>query len=373
MKIICDQSELLKGINIATKAIPSKTTLSVLECFLIVAENSKISIEANDMEMCINTVIEGDIREEGRICINAKLLSDIIRKLPEGDVVIESDRQLNVKIEGEKSKFNISGRDCLEFPKRPEVVKEKFFTISNFLLKEMIKKTVFSISDNESNRLMTGEVFKINGSELIVSGLDGHRLALVKQDLGQDFGHFDAIVPGKTLNEVVKIYQNDKGENSELTNVYLTDKHLMFESKDTIIVTRLIEGTFFDLDKMTAGDYDTIIKINKKEFLDSIDRASLLIRESEKKPVVIAINEDNIELKINSSIGSMHEVVPVEKEGNQFIIGFNPRFIMDALRVIDDESIEVRFVNHKAPLKIEAKDGSYVYIVLPVGIGAGTV
>lgn len=374
MKIICDQSELLKGINIASKAIPSKTTLSVLECFLIVAKDSKISFAANDMEMCIETVIEGDIREEGSICINAKLLSDIVRKLPDGDVVIETDNQLNVKIEGEKSKFNISGRDGLEFPKLPEVEEDKYFVITNYLLREIIRKTVFSISDNESNRVMTGELFKIDGSLLTVVGLDGHRFALVKQDLGKEFGQFSAIVPGKTLNEIVKIYQSEKGESSELTTVYVTDKHMMFKSKDTVIVTRLIEGTFWNYELMILnGEYDTVIKINKKEFLDSIDRASLLIRESERRPVVIAINEDNIELKINSSIGSMHEVVPVEMEGNEFIIGFNPKFIMDALRVIEDETIELCLVNQKCPMKIANKEETYMYIILPVGIGSSTI
>ena len=157
--------------------------------------------------------------------------------------------------------------------------------------------------------------------------------------------------------------------SSEKTRVSLSDKQIKFVNSQTTIISRTVVGKYYNVKQMMSGDFDTILKINKKDFLDSIERASLLIRETDRRPVVIGIGEESIELKITTTLGSMNEIVPVEMEGNEFLIGFNPKFIIEALRVIDDEMIEVKLVSSKAPMKIEASDGSYLYLILPVNIG----
>ncbi len=369
MKIVCTQTELLKSITTASRAIPTRTTLDILEYLLIDAHGGTINITGNDLQLCIITKAEGDIVEEGSICVSSKIFTDIIRKLPEGDICIESDESQNILIECNKTKFNIGGRETREYPAPPEVKEENAFEISNFDLKEIVRKTIFSVTDNDANKLMAGEHFEIDGRNLTVTALDGHRIAVVKQTLDNDYGQFDAVVIGKNLNEIAKIYSSEKEDASEKTRISLSDKHIKFVSSQTTIISRMVEGKYYNVKQMVSGDFDTILRINKKDFLDSIERASLLIRETDRRPVVIGIGEESIELKITTTLGSMNEIVPVEMEGNEFLIGFNPKFIIEALRVIDDEMIEVKLVSSKAPMKIEAADGSYLYLILPVNIG----
>ena len=363
MKIICPKSKLLYGVSIALKAVSSKTTLPILECILIEANNQQIKLTANDMELGIETLVEGEILEEGKIAINAKLFSEIVRKLPENDVTIETDSNYQAMIRCEKAKFNISGKSGEDFSHLPEVERDKFITLSQFTLKEVIRQTIFSISDNENNKLMTGELFEVNGARLNVVSLDGHRISIRNIELKESYDSVKVVVPGKTLSDINKILSGDADKD---VRIYFTAKHILFEFDSTKVVSRLLEGEYYRISQMLSNDYETKIRINKKEFLDCIDRASLLIRESDKKPIIIHIEDGNMELKIQSSIGSMKEDIMIQQEGKDILIGFNPKFLMDALRVIDDEEITIYLVNPKAPCFIKDEQESYIYLILPV-------
>ncbi|MBO8462917.1 MAG: DNA polymerase III subunit beta [Firmicutes bacterium] len=363
MKIICPKSKLLYGVSIALKAVSSKTTLPILECILIEANNQQIKLTANDMELGIETLVEGEILEEGKIAINAKLFSEIVRKLPENDVTIETDSNYQAMIRCEKAKFNISGKSGEDFSHLPEVERDKFITLSQFTLKEVIRQTIFSISDNENNKLMTGELFEVNGARLNVVSLDGHRISIRNIELKESYDSVKVVVPGKTLSDINKILSGDADKD---VRIYFTAKHILFEFDSTKVVSRLLEGEYYRISQMLSSDYETKIRINKKEFLDCIDRASLLIRESDKKPIIIHIEDGNMELKIQSSIGSMKEDIMIQQEGKDILIGFNPKFLMDALRVIDDEEITIYLVNPKAPCFIKDEQESYIYLILPV-------
>ncbi len=367
MKIICAKSDLLAGINIVLKAVPAKTTMNILECILIKVSNEQIKLVGNDMELGIETVVKGQIEENGIIAINAKIFSDIIRKLPDNDVTIETDSSLNTKITCEKSKFNISAKEGNEFPALPSIEKNNSISISEFTLRELIRQTVFSISDNESNKIMTGELFEIKGNKMRVVALDGHRIAIRSVELKEDYGNHKVIVPGKALNEISKILS---GEMSDEMNIYINDKNIMFELENTVILSRLIEGDYYKIDQMISNDFETKILINKREMLNSIDRATLLIKESDRKPVIIGVNDQSMELKMNTQIGSMNDEISVEKEGKDIVIGFNPKLIIEALRVIDDENINIYLINQKAPCVIRDDNGSYIYLILPVNINA---
>ena len=363
MKLVCSKSNLLTGVQIVSKAISNKTTMSILECIMVDATKGMITLTANDMDLGIETIIEGDIIDSGFIALDAKIFLEIVRKLPDSDISIETDSSCKTVITCEKAKFTIIGKPGEDFSYLPIVEKEDSIAISQFTLKEIVRQTIFSISDNDNNKLMTGELFEINGNEMKVVSLDGHRISIRKIELREDYAPKKVIVPGKTLSEVSKILPG--GADSVVT-ISFTPKHIVFEFEKTTVVSRLIEGEYFRIDQMLSSDYETKVKINKKEFLNCIDRATLLVKEGDKKPIIINIKDETMELKINSILGSMNEDIDIEKQGKDLMIGFNPKFLIDALRVIDDEEVELYMVNPKAPCFIKNHQESYIYLILPV-------
>ena len=352
-----------------SKAVPTRTTMAILECILIDASANEIKLTANDMELGIETKIEGEIAERGIIALDAKIFSEIVRKLPDSDVVIETDSNFKTTITCEKSKFNIVGKSGDDFSYIPFIERNECISISQFTLKEVIRQTIFSIADNDNNKLMTGELFEIEENQLKVVSLDGHRISIRNIELKNNYDHKKVVVPGKTLQEVSKILP---GSAEEEVNIFLSENHIVFEFDDTTVVSRLIEGEYFKIEQMLSSDYDTKVKINKRELLDCIDRATLLVKEGDKKPIIMNITDGNMELKINSFIGSMNEDFDITKEGKDILIGFNPKFFIDALRVIDEEEVSLYMVNPKAPCFIKDDEGKFIYLILPVNFNAAT-
>lgn len=363
MKLICSKSNLLHGVNIVSKAVPTRTTMAILECILIDASSDEIKLIANDIELGIETVIDGEIVENGIIALDAKIFSDIVRKLPDNEVVIETDASFKTVIICEKAKFNIIGKSGEDFSYLPYIEKNDPISISQFTLKEVIRQTIFSIADNDNNRLMTGELFEINENQLKVVSLDGHRISIRNIELKSNYESKKVVVPGKTLNEISKILP---GSVDDDVTIYITDNHIIFEFLNTTVVSRLIEGEYFKIEQMLSSDYETKVKINKRELLDCIDRATLLVKEGDKKPIIMDIQDGVMELKINSFIGSMNEDIDIEKTGKDILIGFNPKFFIDALRVIDEEEVCLYMVNPKAPCFIRDDDNQFIYLILPV-------
>ena len=367
MKIRCQKADLVKGVSIVSKAVPTKTTMPILECILIDATTNTIKLTANDMELGIETVIDGLVEQKGMIAIDAKIFSDIVRKLPDNEIVIETDSNYQTLITCEKAKFNIAGRSGEDFSYLPYIERDVPVVISQFTLKEVIRQTIFSIADNDSNKLMTGELFEINENVLKVVSLDGHRISIRKIYLNNNYDMKKVVVPGKTLIEISKILSGDV--ESEV-NIFFTNNHVVFEFDRTVVVSRLIEGEYFRINQMLSNDYETKVKINKKELLNCIDRATLLVKEGDKKPIIINIQDGTMELKIKSQLGTMDEEILIEKEGKDLLIGFNPKFLIDALRVIEDEEVTLYFMNAKAPCFIKDERESYIYLILPVNFNS---
>ena len=367
MKLICSKQNLLYGVNIVSKAVPTRTTMAILECILIDASANEIKLTANDIALGIETKIEGQIEERGIIALDAKIFSEIVRKLPDSDVTIETDSNFKTTITCEKAKFNIVGKSGDDFSYIPFIERNESVHISQFTLKEVIRQTIFSIADNDNNKLMTGELFEINENELKVVSLDGHRISIRKIQLKENYEHKKVVVPGKTLQEVSKILP---GNADSEVDIYITENHIVFEFDNTTVVSRLIEGEYFKIEQMLSSDYETKVKINKRELLDCIDRATLLVKEGDKKPIIMNVTDDSVQLKINSFIGSMDEEIDVKKDGKDILIGFNPKFFIDALRVIDDEEVTLYMVNPKAPCFIKDDDETYIYLILPVNFNA---
>lgn len=367
MKLVFSKSELNKAVGIVMKAVPVRTTMNILECILIDATTNVIKFTGNDMELGIETIVDGEILEKGKVAIEAKLFSEIVRKLPDSEVTITTDSNYTSLITCENSKINIAGKSGDDFSYLPIIDKDKMITISQFKLKEIINQTIFSTAPNDNNKMMTGELFEVNEGTLKVVGLDGHRIAIRNIKLEGRSDDVRVVIPGKTLQEISKILNADA---ESFVNIYFTNNHVLFEFDQTHVVSRLIEGDYFKISQMLSNDYETKVSINKKEFLDSIDRANLLIREGDKKPIIINILNGLLQVNVNSAIGALNEDIDIDKEGKDIMIGFNPKFLMDALRVIDDENVTMYLVNHKSPCFIRDKEENYIYLILPVNFTA---
>ena len=367
MKIICDQSCLITGVNIVLKAVPSKTTMEILECIKIKALNGIINLIGNDMSLGIETTVKGDIVEEGILVVNAKTFSDFIRSLPDNEITITSDDK-NLNIRCENSNINIPVRNASDYPELPVINKDKYAVMSQLTLKNMIRQTVFSISaDNEAMKIMTGELLEIKGRKLRLVALDGHRISLRNVELDKEYGDVKVIVPGKTLNELVKIFS---GEIEDKVTLYFSENHILFEIKDTIIISRLIEGEYYLVDRMLSGDYETKVTVNKRRIGECIDRASLLIKDNDKKPLIFNFLQDYVDIKIKTQMGYYEDRVDISRTGEDILIAFSPKLLTDALKVIDEEEIDIYMMNVKSPCIIKDENETYMYLILPVNFNA---
>ncbi|WP_026505482.1 DNA polymerase III subunit beta [Butyrivibrio sp. NC3005] len=366
MKFVCSKQDLVGGLQIVSKAVPAKTTMSILQCVLIDTTEGVIKFIANDMELGIETIVNGNILDRGYVAIDAKIFFDIIRKLPDNDVTVEStnsEGNIKVTISCEKAKFSILGRSGNDFSYLPDIERIDGIEISQYSLRQIISQTIFSTVENESNKMMSGELFEVDGETLKVVSLDGHRISIRKIILSQSYEHKSVVVPGKSLSEVSKILTDS---TESMVKIFFTDKHIVFEFEKTLIVSRLLDGPYFNINQMLSSDYETKVTISRKDFLDCIDRATLLVKEGDKRPVIITIEDDFLEMKINSAIGAMDEKVDIVKQGKSLKIGFNPKFLIDALRAIEDDKVDIYLVNPKAPCFIRDANESYIYLILPV-------
>ena len=234
--------------------------MSILECILIDASGNDIRLIANDMELGIETKVAGLILSRGIIAVDAQIFSSIVRKLPDDDVVIFTEGE-KITITCQKAKFTILGKDGADFAYLPEIEKKNEVKVSQFTLRDLINRTIFSISGNESSGMMTGELMEIRDNRLRMVALDGHRIAIRNVELSNSYEDRKVIVPGKTLNEISKILS---GDTDKFVNIYFTEKHALFEFDDTIVVSRLIEGEYYRIDKMLSSSYQTRVNVQRK-------------------------------------------------------------------------------------------------------------
>lgn len=365
MKFRCKRDDFNNGINIAMKAILSKTTMTILECFLIEAKNDRIKIISNDMQLGIETYVPAEVKEEGIILINAKDLAGYVSRMPEEYVEVEADNNNTVMIFSGNRRFEHQGMADEDFPRLPDIKFDQKITISQFSLKEMIRQTIFSISSKENNKILTGELFEINGDELRIASLDLIRVSIRKIKLSESYDKIKVVIPGKTLNEISKVLSADA---DEMIDISFSKNHVKFEFGETTMISRLIEGNFFNIDQMLKNNYETKVKVNKNKFFNCMDSSTLLIRETDKNPAVFNITDDELKVEIKSIHSSMNEEIEIEKEGKDLRIGLNPKYIVDVLRVVDEEDISLYFFNANSPCFIKNEEESYIYLILPINI-----
>lgn len=372
MRIICSKDILINGINIVSKAVLSKTTVPILECILLKASGNEFKMMGNDLELGIESKLKNvSIIEDGSVAVEAKILSEIVRRLPESDIEISSDENDLILIKCINSEYKISGKPGNEFPDLPVIEKNTEYIIQQCKLKDMIRQTIFSISTDESKITFTGELLEIKNDFVNLVSLDGYRVSFRKSPLSTKSDRSKdnfVIIPGKTLNDINKILSNE--EEYEVS-IYLTDKHILFDLGDTTIVSRVIDGDFIKYEQVFSNDYNTIVTVNRKILIMSLDRASLLSRDNKKIPVRIEIKADKLIITSSTELGTAYEELDVTTSGDEMSIAFNPKYIIDALKAIDDEKINIYFISSLSPCTIKPLEGDeYKYLVLPVRLNS---
>lgn len=364
MKLVFKKEDIVNAINIVSRAIPTRTTNPILECILFDA-GTEIKLIANDMELGIETKVEGEILEKGKLALDAKLITDIIRKADSNDskITIESDSDYLTTIKSDNSIFKIQGRDGEEFPYLTYVEKNNYISISQFTLKEVVRQTIFSAAINDNNRMMGGEYIEVKGDKVRFTTLDGHRISIRNIKMKDTYSEDKAIVPVRNLNEISKIIS---GDNDKEILIYFDKNNLLFEFDSTKVVCGVINGEYFKIDHMLSKDNETKITINKNELISYIDRSMIFIRENDHKPIILTIKDNNLNISIKTSTGTMDGDIICHKDGKDLKIAFNPKFLIDALRAIDEEEVSLYFTNSKAPCFIRDEEENYIYLILPV-------
>jgi len=363
MKIVCTKENLLEGINIVQKAVSAKTTLPILEGILLEAgENFRLT--GNDLEIGIECYVDAEIMEKGSIVLNSRIFGDIIRRLPDSDVEIKLKENYLVVIECENSHFEVKGLDSSGFPALAEIEKQKVISLSQKLVREMIRQTIFAVSMDENRPILTGSLVECRNNILTFVSIDGFRLALRKNNIENEMIDLKVVVPGKTLNEISKILQPVNDE----VKIYSSESQIMFDLGNCKVVSRLLEGEYLNYSSIIPEEYETKIRINTKQMLSGLERASLIITSEERRyPVRFKIVDDILTITSNTDMGAVKEEIRIGTEGKELEIAFNPRYFIDALKVIDEETVDILFSTSVGPCTIRPVENDYFsYMILPV-------
>ncbi len=365
MKLICNKDLLVQYINIVNKAVSNRTTLPILECILLTANEKGFILTGNDLELGIKTAaIEAEILEMGEIAIEARIFNEIVRRLNGEEVTISTDDKNAVTIISGSSEFSIMGQGGEDFPDLPEVLQDQAYTLKQNDLRNMIRQTIFSIAQDGAKPVLTGELFEFNEEFIHIVSVDGYRISYRKNNLLSSYGKKDVIVPGKTLSELHKILSQAE---EDLVSVFVTDKHILFDLGTAIMVSRLIDGKFIRYEQSFSEDFKTEVLVEKNALIQSLERASLVSRDNRKTPVRFQMKTKTMEITAKSDMGTAFEEISAEIEGEEISIAFNPRYFIEALRSIDDEKVKIHFTASLSPCTILPVEGdAFKYLILPL-------
>lgn len=369
MKFTCEKYELQNAVTVAMRAAASKSPIPALEGILINAEPDSVKITGFDLKKGIYTTIDANVRECGSIVLSAKLFGEMIRRMPDGTVSIEADeKQLSVNVKCGQSEYNFIGISPEEYPELPSVDKINSIVLPQTILKNMITKTIFAVSDSEVRPVYTGILFEVEDKQLTLVAVDGYRLAKRVESI--DSGKLENctfIVPGTTLTDVERIC-NDEGGDVEIA---VGAKHVSFVIGNTVVVSRRLEGDFLNYRRSLPTVFENTVKVNRAEFMEAIERVAIIVSEKNSNPVRLHITAGKIELLCLTPIGRADDICLCEG-GQELEIGFNSRYLMDALKAATDEELLVNFNTASSPCVICAPDSneSYRYMILPVRLRA---
>jgi DNA polymerase-3 subunit beta len=362
MIFICEKHKLQESILTTQKAITGKTTMPILEGIFINADNSGVTLIGSDMDLSIETKVEANVIEEGKVVIDSKIFGEIIRKLPDSEVKIEIIENDTVQITCEKSVFNVVYMKWDEYPSLPSVETDNKIQFPRNILKQMIKSTSFAIAQDETRPILQGILFEIKSKKLNLVALDGYRLAVRSEYVDCD-AEMEIVIPGKTLNEVSKILDDTDME----VDITFTNNHILFNLGETKIISRLLEGKFVNYNSLLPQEHKISVYTNKIKLQDGIERASLMSKEGNSYLIKLEFQDDNLVITSNSQLGKVREEVSINLQGEPIEIAFNSKYLLDVLKNIEDENIILEMTSSISPCVIKAKNiESYKYLVLPV-------
>ena len=370
MKFHCDRSLLLNAVTIASRTVALKSTIPALEGILFEALGAELSLTGYNLKTGIRTKVDADIMEEGRLVLNARLLGEIVRKMPEGTVSVEADASLLVKLRCGMSYFEIMAIAADEFPELPSVDAQNSFRIQEKKLQSMIGETLFAVSTNESRPVHTGSLFEIADGELTVTSVDGYRLAQRREKLDEETEITTSfVVPGAALGEAEKV----AADSEDMATLSLGNRHIMFSIGDTEIISRRLEGEFLDYRKSVPRECRFTLRADRKQLLTGFERVSLMISEKYKSPVRCIFGDGVLKLSSATALGKATDECPIDGDAQELEIGFNNRYVLDALRAAPTDQLLLQLTSPTSPCVIlpESGDGSFLYLILPVRIRTG--
>ena len=367
MKIICYKDKLIKALNSVVKGVASKTTMPILEGILIQTNDNEIKLTTNDLEIGIEYIMDCEVKEQGSTVVNAIMFSEIIRKLPDTEIYISVNDKNLLEIECEGSLYKLATMNPDEFPELPKIEIENSIEVEQNTLKNMIRKTIFAVSNEETRPIFTGCLFEIENNKLNVVAVDGFRLALRNIYLNKQTNDFKAVIPGKTLNEVNKIIS----DSFEPIKIGVAKNQALFEMDNCKIVTRILDGEFLNYKNVIPSNWETRMRVNKSSLQNSFERISLIsastIEKEKKYPVKVQVDIGKITISCTNQTGDAKEELFVATEGKNLEVGFNPKYFLDSLKAIDDEEVYVEFGSSISPCLIKSIDNNdYTYMILPI-------
>lgn len=362
MRFDCNRQNLTEAVVNVQRAVASKSSIPALEGILIRAEENKLTLCGYNLEICIITSIDAQVHENGESVINAKLLSDIIRRMPEDKITIQVDDKNIANLNCGKANYKIIGIPSSDFPDLPVVNAEDTISISGELIKSMIRQTLYAVSDNDNRPAHKGSLFEIENGFLSIVSVDGYRLAIRKEAI--DFNKNKSfIVPGKSLQEVIKLISDD----TEEVKLIPGSRHITFETGNYSVISRLIEGEFMNYKAALPSQHLTEVKVNTRKFINTIDRMSLLLTDRIKNPIRCQIDSGLIKTYCNTPLGQAYDEFEVEIEGENVEIGFDNRYMLDALKNSETDEICMHVSGPVKPMVILPSEGdSFLFLVLPM-------
>ena len=367
MKIICYKDKIIKAINSVVKGVASKTTMPILEGILIQTNDNEIKLTTYDLEIGIEYVMDCEVKEQGSTVVNAIMFSEIIRKLPDTEIHISLNDKNLLEIECEGSLYKLATMNPEEFPELPKIEIENSIEIDQNILKNMIRKTIFAVSSEESRPIFTGCLFEIENNKLNLVAVDGFRLALRSIYLNKQTNNFSAVIPGKTLNEVNKIIS----DSFEPIKIGVSKNQALFEMDNCKIVTRILYGEFLNYKNVIPSNWQTKIKVNKNNIQNSFERISLIsassVEKEKKYPVKVQVDIGKVTISCTNQTGDAKEEMYVSTEGKNLEAGFNPKYFLDSLKAIEDEEVYIEFGSSISPCLVKSvENNDYTYMILPI-------
>ena len=366
MQFTCEKNRLMEGLHLVGRVVSSRTPLPILECvLLVVSADGTLTLSANDMEISINTApIPAEVEVPGAVALNARLLTEIVRKMP-GDLVrIECDEKLNTLCKSGRARFNIGGMPADEFPVMPQAEPTAGYSLPAVVLKDMIRQTIFSVSPDHSKPILTGELLEIKNNSFTLVALDSYRLSFRHEVVQEDLKDHSVVLSAKTLGELSRALP---AEEDYPVNFYFSDRWAVFETSHFSFMSRLLDGEFPPYERLLHEDFSTLVVVERLPLLNALERAVLIAQENKLSQVRLNIEDEFIVITSNTDMGQAYDEVTCETDGKPIEINFNSRYLIEALRVIDDEKILLKFNGAGSPLIIRSvKEDAYKYLIAPV-------